>query len=209
MLEEPYQDVSSAVLSESSFIFWCFFSAFLISWPVHASLQSLPLLSHSTPQCISVLLKFSSFYKDFFVFVQLLSHVWLFVTPWMASYQTSLSFIISQSLLKLMSIAQIHAIQPSEPLSSPTSFPSPTFNLSQHQGLFQWVSSLHQVAKSIGASASVIPMTIQGWFPLGLTGLISLLSMGLSRVFSSTIVQRHQFSVLNIFYSPALTSIHD
>ena len=43
------------------------------------------------------------------------------------------------------------------------------------------------------ASVSVLPMNIQGWFPLGLTGLISLQSKGLSRVFSSTTVQRHQF----------------
>ena len=48
-------------------------------------------------------------------------------------------------------------------------------------------------SQSIGASASVISMSIQGWFPLGLTGLISLLSTGLSRVFSSTTVQEHQF----------------
>ena len=47
--------------------------------------------------------------------------------------------------------------------------------------------------QSIGASASVLPMNIQGWFPLGLTGLISLLSKGLSRMFSSTIVWKHQF----------------
>ena len=56
-------------------------------------------------------------------------------------------------------------------------------------------------ALSIGASASVsvLPMTIQGWFPWGLTGLISLLSKGLSRVFSSTIVQKQQFFCLAIF----------
>ena len=49
--------------------------------------------------------------------------------------------------------------------------------------------------QSIGASvsASILPMNIQGWFPLGLTGLIPLLSEGLSRVFSSTPVQKHQF----------------
>ena len=47
--------------------------------------------------------------------------------------------------------------------------------------------------QSIGASASVFPMNIQGWFPLGLTGLIFLLSKGLSRVFSNTTVQKHQF----------------
>ena len=45
--------------------------------------------------------------------------------------------------------------------------------------LFQWVSSSHQVVKTIGASASVLPMNIQDWFPLGLIGLISLLSKGL------------------------------
>ena len=56
------------------------------------------------------------------------------------------------------------AIQPSHPLSPP--FP-PVFNLSQHQGLFQWVGSLNQVAKGLGASVSVLPMNIQGWFPLG------------------------------------------
>ena len=53
------------------------------------------------------------------------------------------------------------AIQPPYPLSSPS---PPAFNLPQHQGLFQWVNSSHQIAKSIGASASVLPMNIQGWF---------------------------------------------
>ena len=79
------------------------------------------------------------------------------------------------------------------PTISSLSSPSPAFSLSQHQGLFQWVSSLHQVAQSIGVSASVLPMNIQNWFPLGLTGWISLQSKGLSRVFSNTVVQKHQF----------------
>ena len=84
------------------------------------------------------------------------------------------------------------AIQPSHPLSSPS---PPAFNLSQHQGLFQWVSSLHQVARSTGisASTSVLPMNIQNWFPSGGTDWISLQSKGLSRVFSNTTVQKHQF----------------
>ena len=84
------------------------------------------------------------------------------------------------------------AIQPSHPLSSPS---LPTFNLPQHQGLFQWVSSSHQVAKvmEVSASTSVLPMNIQDWFPLGWTGWISLQSKGLSRVFSSITVQKHQF----------------
>ena len=65
------------------------------------------------------------------------------------------------------------AIQPSHPLSSPL---PPTFNLSQHQGLFKWVSSSHQVAKVFGVSAStsVLPMNTQDWSPLGWTGWIPL-----------------------------------
>ena len=94
-------------------------------------------------------------------------------------------------LLKF-SQAQVHwisdAIQPSHPLPPSSPF---AFNLSHHQGLFKWVGSLHQVAKVIraSASASVLPMNIQGWFPLGFTWE----SKGLSRVFSSTTVWRHQF----------------
>ena len=101
----------------------------------------------------------------------------------------------------------IDAIQPSHSLS-PRS--PPAFSLSQHQGLFhcQFFTSGGQ---SIGASVSVLvlPVNIQDWFPLGLTGLISLQSKGLSRVFSNTIVQKHQFFILNFLYSPTLTSIHD
>ena len=66
-------------------------------------------------------------------------------------------------------------------------------NLFQHQGLFQWVSSLALGGQSIGASASVLPMNVHGWFPLGLTALISLLPKGLSKVFSTTTIWKHQF----------------
>ena len=84
------------------------------------------------------------------------------------------------------------AIQPSHPLSSPS---PPALNLSQHQGFFKWVSSSHEVAKVLEfpASTSVLPINIQDWFPLGWTGYISLQSNGLSRVFSNTTVQKHQF----------------
>ena len=62
----------------------------------------------------------------------------------------------------------------------------------------------------VSASASVLPMNIQGWFPLGYTGWISLLSRGLSRVFSNTTVQKHQFFGAQLsLYSPTLTSIHN
>ena len=61
----------------------------------------------------------------------------------------------------------------------------------------------------VSASASVLPMTIQDWFPLGWTGWIALQSKGLSRVFSDTTVQKPHSSVLSFLYSPTLTSIHD
>ena len=102
------------------------------------------------------------------------------------------------------------AIQPSHPLSSPS---PPAFNLSQHRGLFQWVSSLHQEVLSIRASASAsassLPMNIQGWLPSGLTGFISLQSKGLSRAFSSTTVRNYQFFGISLLYRTTLTSIHD
>ena len=71
--------------------------------------------------------------------IQLLSSVWHFATPWTATGQTSLSIANSQSLLKLVHWVG-DAIQPSHPLSSPS---PPAVNLSQHLGLFQWISSLH------------------------------------------------------------------
>ena len=83
------------------------------------------------------------------------------------------------------------AIQPSYPLLSPS---PPAFNLFQHQGLFQWVGSSHQVAKILELQLQHQSFQwIFSLFPLGLTGLISLQSKGLSRVFSSTTVQKHQF----------------
>ena len=120
--------------------------------------------------------------------VQSLSCVRLFVAPWTSAQ----GFPVQHQLLELTQ-THVHqvgdAIQPSHPLSSPS---PPTFNLSQHCGLFKWVSSLYQVAKSIGASASasVPPVNIQDWFPLGWTGWASLLSKGLSRIFSNTTVQK-------------------
>ena len=100
-------------------------------------------------------------------------------------------------LHQLPKLAQTHlhrvgdAIQPSPPLLSPS---LPAFDLSQHQGLSQWVGSLHQGPEYWNFSFSISPsMNIQGWFPLGLTGLISLMSKGLSKVFPSTTVWRHPF----------------
>ena len=100
------------------------------------------------------------------------------------------------------------AMQPSHPLSSPS---PPAFNRSQHQGLFKWVSSLHQVANVLEflLQLKYFPMNIQDWFPLRCTGWISLQSKGHSRVFPNTKVQKHQFLASQLSLSPTLTSIHD
>ena len=107
---------------------------------------------------------------------------------------TRLFITNSQSLLKLISIESVLASN--HLISSISSHPpSPAFSFSQHQGLFQRVNSLHQVTKVLGVSVSAIVLlvNIQAWFLLGLTGLISLQSKGLSRVFSNTTVQKYQF----------------
>ena len=78
-------------------------------------------------------------------------------------------------------------IQPSHPLLL---LCPPAFNLSQHHGLFQWLFASGGQSIGASASASILPVNFQGWFPLGLTGLISSPSKGLSRVFSSTTVQK-------------------
>ena len=125
------------------------------------------------------------------VVVQSLSCVWLFVTPWTAAHQASLSFTVSWNLLKFMSIEAMmlsnHLILCHPLLLLPLVFPRIRVFLVSY--LFT------QTGQSIGAWASVsaLPMNIHSWFPLGLTGWISLLSKGLWRVFSSTIVRRHQF----------------
>ena len=98
----------------------------------------------------------------------------------------------------LPELAQTHvhwvgdALQPSRSLSS---LSPPAVNPSQHQGFFLMSQLVVPGGQSIGAlaPASVLPMNIQGWFPLGLTGLIFLLSKCLSGVFSSTTVQKHPF----------------
>ena len=103
--------------------------------------------------------------------------------------QTSLSFIISQSLFKLMCIESVipsnHFILSHRLLILPSIFPSIR--------VFSNESVLHITVLGVSDSASVLLMNIQSWFPLGLTGLISLLSMGLSRVFSSNTIQKQLF----------------
>ena len=88
------------------------------------------------------------------------------------------------------------AIQPSHPLSSPS---PPAPNPSQHQNLFQWVNSAWGGQRTgVSALASFLPKKSQGWLPSEWTGWISLQSKGLSRVFSNTTVQKHQFLIAQL-----------
>ena len=147
-------------------------------------------------------------YRNWFLSqsVQSLSRVQLFVTPWTAASQISLSITNSQNLLKLMSI---ESVKPSSYLIlchlllPPSMFPSIR--------VFSNQSVLHIRWPSIGvsASASVLPVNIQDWFPLVWTAWISLQSKGLSRVFSKPQFKSISSSVLSFLYSPTLTFIHD
>ena len=120
----------------------------------------------------------------------MLSCVWLFVTPWIAARQASLSITNSRSSPKLMSI---ESVMPSSHLI----LCYPLFLLPPIPPsirVFSNESTVHIRWPKIGASvsASVLAMNIQGWFPLGLTSLIFSLSKGLSRVFSSTTVGKNE-----------------
>ena len=111
--------------------------------------------------------------------VQLLSRVWLFVTPWTAAYQASLSFTISWSLLKFMSIELVV-------LSNHLILCCLLLLLSIFPSLRAFPNELALCIR--WPKGTILPMNIQGWFPLGLTSLISLQSKGLLRVFSSTTI---------------------
>ena len=123
--------------------------------------------------------------------VQLLSRVRLFSTPWISARQGSLSITNSQGSLKLMSI---NSVMPSSHfiLCHPLLLLPP---IPPSIRVFSNESTLHMRWPKFGVSAStsVFPMNIQDWSLLGWTGWISLQSKGLSRVFSNTTVQKHQF----------------
>ena len=119
------------------------------------------------------------------VVVSSLGHFWFFVTPWTAARQASLSFTLSQRLLKLMSI---ESMMPSNHLILCHLLLFPALSLAQHQDFFPVSGLFPSPAQRSGASASAsaLPVNIQCWFPLGLTRLISLLSKWLSRVYNQS-----------------------
>ena len=144
------------------------------------------------------------FWNKFVVVVQLLSHVRLFATPWTAAHQDSLSFTISQSLLKHMSIElempSNHLILFHPFLLLPSIFPSIRVFSSQSTLPIRW--------PNLGASASVLPMNIQDWFPLGLNGLIPCCSRDSQESSPAPQFESISSSVLSLLYGLTLTSIH-
>ena len=114
------------------------------------------------------------------------------MTPWTPAHQASLSFTISQSLLKLRST---ELVMPSSHLilCHPLLLLHPQSFLTSGSFPLSWLFPSGGQSIGVSASASVLRMNIQGWFPLGLTGLISLQSKGLSRAFSITTIWKDQF----------------
>ena len=138
--------------------------------------------------------------------VQSLSCVRLFVTPWTTARQASLSITNSQRPPKPMSIKSVmpfkHFILCHPLLLLPSIFPSIRVFSNESALRMRWPKY------GVSVSTSVPPMNTQDW-SLGLTGWISLQSKGLTRVFSNTTVEKHQFFSAQLLYSPTLTSIHD
>ena len=126
------------------------------------------------------------------VVVQLLSCVHLFKVTHGLQYSRLLCPSLSPKFAQLMSIERV---MPSSLLILRCPFLLLCSIFSQHHSLFPMSWLFASGGQSIGASASalILPMNIQSWFPLGLTALISLMSKGLSSVFFSTTVEKHQF----------------
>ena len=164
----------------------------------------------SQPVSFLDIIKVHSFFKCFtyWFVVQSLSHVQLFATLWTAACQASLSFAISQSSLKLMFI---ESVIPSNHLILLSS-PSPSPNLSHHQGLFQWVGSLYQVAKVLGLQLQ--HQSFQWIFRIDFLWDWLVWSPAVQETLKS-LLQHHssKASILRLaprlLYGPTLISIHD
>ena len=136
--------------------------------------------------------------------VQLLSHVKLFATPWTTGHQASLSLTISWSLLRFMSIG---SVMPSNHLSVIPFSSYPQSSPASGSFLMSWLFA--SGGQSTGASASVLPMDIQGRFPLGLNGLISLLPKVSQESYPVPQFKSISSSLLSLLYGPTLTFIYD
>ena len=165
--------------------------------------QILPFLLHSLKKKIHSIyetrkregewLLYFFFFFGFWVrsSVQSRGCVWLLATPWTAAHQASLSITNAQSLCKLIYIESVmpsnHLILCRPLLLSSSIFPSIRVFSNESVLCIRWPKYWSF------SFSTVLPMNIQDWFPLGLSGLNSLQSKGLSRVFSNTTAQKHQF----------------
>ena len=147
-----------------------------------------PLLNYSV-KILKFYLSHFTYYLGHYCSVQSLSHVRLFTTPWTAARQASLSISNSQSLLRPVFIKLVmpsnHLILCHSLLLLLSIFPRIRVFSSESALLNRWPKYWSF------SFTSVLSVNIQGWFPLGLTGLISLKSKGLSKVLSSTTVEKH------------------
>ena len=138
--------------------------------------------------------------------VQSLSRVWLFATPWITARQASLFVTISRSSLRLMSIEFVM------PSSHPLSSPSPlALDPCQHQGLFQWVNSLHEVAKVLEFQLQHQSFQRIPRVNILQNRLVGCLCSSKDSQESSTTPQFKSInsSALSFLHSPTLSSIHD
>ena len=138
--------------------------------------------------------------------VQSLSRVWLTETPWSAMCQASLFITNSRSLLKLIPLSWW-----CHPTISSSVVSSSCLQSLTASGSFQMSQFFASDGQNIGcsASASVLPMNIQDWFPLGWTSWSSVQSKGLSRIFYNTKFKSINSSALSFLYSTTITSTHD
>ena len=153
--------------------------------------------------CWSLNILFSSVQ---FSLVQSLTRVWLFATPWTMACQASLSITNSCVYSNSCPLSRWYHLTISSSVI-PFSSCLQSFPASRSFQMSQFFPSGGR-STGVSASASVLPMNIQDWFPLVWTGLISLLSKQLSRVFSTPQFESISLA-LSLLYGPTLTSVHD
>ena len=145
-------------------------------------------LATDTTNYLSLSFDFS---KYVILVIQSLSRVQLFATPWTVAHQAPLSYIISRSLFKFTFIELM--MLSSHLMLCHLILLLPSIFLSIRVFSYELALCIRWPKYWASASATILPMNIQGWFHLGWTGLISMQSEGFSRVFLNTIVQKHQF----------------
>ena len=170
------------IFPEAGNVVW--YPHFFQNFPKFDEIHTVKGFSAVSGEEVVLFLEFPCFLCDPISSVQLLSHVRLFATQRTAAHQASVSITSSRSLPKLMSIESVmpsnHPILCHPLLLLPSIFPS-----------IRVFSNQSVQSIGVSASASVLPMNIQDWSPLGWIGWISLQSKGLSRVFCNTTVQKH------------------